>query len=187
MNGRPLEDRNANEEMRQVLRVDFLIRKLELDLQPRGRVLVEALASLPSEIHDNNEHALRAAKRLRSAAQCLLAGAAAIRHRQSAHTPEGDVTDVAFNGAVRQLLDALNSVDKTAFRKREPFHHFVRSEGESVFTCLAGAASSLEEATEALGRVVPDLYERIDPKLLIDPTTSLSPREAVGGGFVRAQ
>lgn len=138
--------------MRHVPGVDELLARLEAKFKPR----LLLLASI-AESHREGEGV---ARKLAATCHWLAHVSEVCRHREHVHRDEQGSLAQRIERSITVAADALRHIDPDLFRRREPFHHFERSEGERVFTAVAAIGSLIEEAAALAVKLDPGLFER---------------------------
>ncbi|HEY3055289.1 MAG TPA: hypothetical protein VGK31_05095 [Thermoanaerobaculia bacterium] len=151
----PLESWVSNEAMRHVPSLDWMVKKVDVDLRQRIAKLTAPFANLASADprYAGIEKELRA---LGKAIDRLTDSAKPVRHNGNG----GDLPSRIQN-ALTQALGNLRSLELTPFGRRHPFHCFDRSKAEIVYGALLAVLYRVERLVPIIREVDPSIDEQL--------------------------
>lgn len=155
-----LETWSANERMRHLPPLDWIVRKLDGDVRRRINELYACFAALP------NDHSRRPAieEQLRCVCRALDRLADAARHARAAHTNAiGDRLQASLEHAV----SAARSVDANLFGRRYPVQTHERSKAEPVVGGLLVTLCNVDKLVTLIREVDPSIDERLLAGLVV--------------------
>src|SRR5712692_8936307 len=150
-----LESWSNNERMRHVPPLDWMVRKVDVDLRKRiarlGAVFTNLASADPR--HGAIDTELRA---LGKAIDRLSDLTKPTRHN-------GNSSDLPsrIDNALTQAVNSLRSLESTAFGRRHPFHHFDRSKAEMVYGALLAVMYRVELLLPLIRAVDPGIDEQL--------------------------
>jgi hypothetical protein len=150
-----MEEREKNEIMRHVPEISFFRRKVADDYGKRLMMLADSIAA-----RRGSEEAAAAEKKVRAALGWLCRIGDLLSHRPASRRNEHDLRR-SIDQSISFVLAELDHASAEMFRRRIPYHHFNRSEGEQVYAAFCGAARLLEEAAALLTTVDSELADRL--------------------------
>jgi hypothetical protein len=150
-----MEERDQNEIMRHVPEISFFRRKVADEYGKRLMILADSVAA-----RRGSEEAAAAEKKVRAALLWLCRIGDLLSHRSPSRRNENDLRR-SIDQTISFVLAELDHASEEMFRRRIPYHHYNRSEGEQVYAAFCGAARLLEEAAALLTGVDPDLADRL--------------------------
>ena len=145
-----LETWSANERMRHIPSVEWMIRKIDVDVRKRVDHLLGSFTASADDAHrapieDGFRILVRALDRLAEVA------------KHSRATQQSHDTPQRVHAALQHTVENLHSLDADVIGRRFPFHTGERSKAEPLYGALLGVL-------EATNRLVP-LVRAIDPGL----------------------
>ncbi len=152
----PLESVETNPKMRHIPSLDWMIQKLERTLHERLEMMFGVIQS--HETAETQRAEIQAC--LRSTGRAFEKVCETIRparpHHADSHDPIGYVrsTHVA-------AVAALRSLDVTTFGRREPFHHFDRSNSESIYGAVLSTIVHTDRLVDLVRKLDPSVDERL--------------------------
>jgi hypothetical protein len=152
----PLETWSANERMRHVPPVEWMLRKLEIDLRSRINKLMAPFADLAAaDPHSATiESEVRA---LGGAIDRLTVTAGGRRTAESAAT----TLPARIGSALGQAAASLRALEQTPFGQRNPYHTFDRSKAEPVYGALLAVICHVERLVPLVRALDPDIDEKL--------------------------
>ena len=146
-----LETWAGNERMRHVPPLDWMIRKVDVDLRQRILKLAAVFIALPAS--DPRHPAIDSELRLLGGAIDRLADVAkASRHNNNS----GDLAS-RLDAALTNAVACLRSLESTPFGRRYPFHTGERSRSEAVYTSLLAVMCHVEKLVPLVREADPDV------------------------------
>lgn len=140
--------------MRHIPTVEVILKRVDPILRNIGEVLLASLSTLEKEAAAPARH------HLERTIHWFEAIDAALRPRQHIDASDKDLSR-RFKLAADHASQALTTCDRSAFRKRSPFHLFERSKGEFVVAAVAAAEHELNQAADVLSTHAPDIHHKI--------------------------
>ena len=152
----PLETSGANERMRHVPPLDWMIRKIDADVRSRIAKLTANFASLPSS--DPHYATIEAA--LRELCSSMERITATAGNRRSAE-PAGMPLTARIDSAIAHAVAALRGLEGTPFGRRAPYHVFERSRSEPVYGALLGVIDHVARLVPLIRSIDRDIDEKL--------------------------
>ena len=145
-----LETWSANERMRHIPSLEWMIRKVDVDVRRRVDLLLGSFTSPGNEPHraaldEGFRNLVRGLDRLAEVA------------RHSRTTQQSHDTSQRVHAALQHAVENLRSLDADLIGRRFPFHTSERSKAEPLYGALLAVL-------DAVGRLVP-LVRAVDPGL----------------------
>ena len=162
-----LERWSANERMRHVPQLPWIVQKLDGDLRRRIDLLWNVYA--------NDPHHEAIEKEFRGLGRCLDRVAdCAKRTRNNHHHPPAELGQ-RLRWSLNHAVSLLNSVDADTFGHRYPFHTFERSHSEPLWAAMLAVIDHVKRLTELVRPLDPSLDEKLYEGL-VTLQTPLDPR-----------
>ena len=152
----PLEAWATNERMRHIPSLEWMIRKIDVDVRKRLEILLSPVGSLENgdprrpPIEEEGRHIVRALDRLAEIA----------KHSRPSHQP-ADLTQ-RVQSSLNHAVANLRVVDAHLFGRRFPYNAFERSKSEPIY----GALLTVLTATDRLIPLIRQIDARLDERLL---------------------
>ena len=147
----PLETWAGNDRMRHIPPLDWMIRKVDVDLRQRILKLAAVFTHLPAS--DPRSPAIENQLRILGGAIDRLADMA----RPSRHNNNGGDLSSRLDAALTNAVACLRSLESTPFGKRYPFHTGERSKSEMVYASLLAVMYDVEKLIPLVRDVDPDV------------------------------
>lgn len=155
-----LESWTANERMRHVPEVEWMIRKVDTELRKRFEKLTSGTTELPAA--DPRHGAIEAELRsLCRAIERLIDSIKTSRHNGGNDLPS------RVNNLLTQAAASLRSLESTPFGRRHPFHLFDRSKAEPVYAALLTVMGHVDRLVPLVRAVDPNVDERLLEGLVV--------------------
>lgn len=154
--GSLLETWAANERMRHIPPLVWMIEKLEGDIRRRLDLLSEPLEMLFAD----NELRIRADGELRAVCTALDRLADVARHSRSVGHPPAEVARHAV-WSLNHAIASMRSLDADLIGRRFPFQTFERSKAEPLYAAFLNVIYRLSRLVEAVRAVDSDIDGRL--------------------------
>ena len=156
----PLETA-PNDRMRHVPSIEWMIRKIDVDVRKRLEHMLLPVGSLEKD--DPRRAPIEAAVQHVATALDRLGESA--KHSRPVHPPSDPVQRV--NASLTQAVRSLRSVDADLFGRRFPYNVFEKSRSEPVYGALLGVLSATAELMPLIRSVDSRLDERLMEGLVV--------------------
>ncbi|GEM_PF-2387263 len=150
-----LETWSANEIMRHVPSLEWIIRKLDVDVRHRVDILWASVADLPSA--DPRYPAVE--HELQSLCRALDRLADLAKHIRNTHIPAD--LGIHIPWALNHATSCLRTLDASVFNRRYPVQTHDRSKAEPVYAGLLVVLQCVAKATEKVSEVDPAVWEKL--------------------------
>lgn len=150
-----LETWANNERMRHVPPLDWMIRKVDVDLRGRIAKMTAAFSDLASA--DPRHSAIEAELRTLCRAIDRLSDAA----KPSRHNGINADLRTRIDNALTLAAGSLRSLESTPFGRRYPFHAFDRSKAEQVYGALLAVIAHVERFLPLIRVIDPNIDEQL--------------------------
>ena len=150
-----LESWEANERMRHLPPLEWIVRKFDGDLRPRLDLLYGSFAALAAD--DPRRPAIE--EQLRAVCRAIDRFAEATRHTNRNHAPAALGERIQW--AIQHAVSNLNSLDPNLFGRRYPVQTHERSRAEPVYAALLTVICQIERLTKLVRDVDTDIDERL--------------------------
>jgi hypothetical protein len=156
----PLETWEANPRMRHIPSVEWMIRKIDVDLRTRVEKSLTPILGLSSD----DPRRVRTDEELRNLCKALDRLSEVARHGR--HNGHGDLPhriEAAFDDAVENL----RSLDAGVIGRRFPFHTGERSKSEPLYGALLAVMKLVDRIIPLARDIEPDIDERLLEGLVV--------------------
>lgn len=152
-----LETWGKNERMRHVPPVEWIVRKLDVDLRRRIDILFAAFAALT--LDDSRRSKIESEFRSLCRAIDRLADVAKYSRGNDSHAPSDLGPRISW--AITHAVANLNSLDANLFGRRYPFQTLERSKAETLVAALLVVMNHVGRITSLARGIDPALDERL--------------------------
>jgi hypothetical protein len=157
----PLETAAANPRMRHIPALEWIIRKIDVDVRARIGKLTPAFTSLGAD----NPHKAAIDAQMRQVSRTLDRLAETARHGRGNGAPSEPVAHLQWS--LEHALAALKSLDANLFGRRNPYHVFEKSRGELLWGAALSVLFGVEQLVPLVRAVDPGLDERLLEGLVV--------------------
>jgi hypothetical protein len=161
-----LEAWKANERMRHVPTLEWVVWKLDSDVRDRVAKLMSAFSPLPGD----DPRRARIEAEMKPVCKALDRLSAATRVSRTESTPAPHASRPIENRiqwALDHAVGTLKGVDVSTFGRRYPFHMYERSQAESIYGSLLAVMNSVDRLLPLIREVDPGLDERLLDGLVV--------------------
>jgi hypothetical protein len=152
-----LETWGKNERMRHVPPVEWIVRKLDVDLRRR----IDLASAVFAAVSVDDPRRAKMESELRALCRTIDRLADAGKHtRTTDQHPPSDLGG-RISSAVTHAVSNLNSLDPNLFGRRYPFQTFERSRAEAVMAALLVVICALTRVASLAREIDPSVDERV--------------------------
>jgi hypothetical protein len=160
----PLENHAANEKMRHLPTLEWIIAKLEADVRQR----VEILLVVHQMLHHDDARRADLEGPLRSLCRAIERLGDVIRHARANHAPSEVGAHIVWS--IEHTAATLRTHDADLFGRRFPFHTGERSKTEALYGALLVVLAALDRAIIVGRAIEPGIDEKLYAHLVkLDP------------------
>ena len=166
----PLETIAANERMRHIPRIEWIINKLESDVRKRADLAINVAHALSPD--DARRADLEGP--LRALCRAIDRAGDVVRHTRTNHAPNETGAHILWS--IEHAVASLRTVDPETFGRRQPFHFFERSKSETLYGALLAVLCSLDRVLATARGIDPSIDEKLYAHLVsLDPAMRTDP------------
>ena len=157
----PLEAWSGNDRMRHIPSLDWMIRKIDVEVRRRTDLALGALESAKSDAPSR----ARLEESLRTVGRALDVLAETARH--SRHHHQGGDLSHRLEAALANAGASLRSLDADLIGRRFPYHSFDRSKAEPLYGAVLLTLAHVERSLAIAREIDPRLDERLLEGLVV--------------------
>jgi len=150
-----LETWSTNEVMRHVPSLEWIVRKLDVDVRHRVETLWSPVSSLATA--DPRYPAIE--REFQALCRALDHLADSAKHIRNTHVP-GDLA-IHIPWALNHAASCLRTLDGAIFNRRFPVQTHERSKAEPIYAGLLVVLQCVEKVTERVAELEPGIYEKL--------------------------